>query len=201
MVDGQAGSLAARTALGPLARPGRLGRPDGGAGITLGDCAGLAVIEVVCRRLAEPFGALIAARFGMALPEPRRFAAADGLTLLWAGPGRWRLIGDPARLAEPALRAAFGDAATIADRSGGFGILSLAGPAVRDALAKGIAVDLHPRAFRPGDTALTLAERIPIQIWQTEETPCYEIAFPRSTAGAFWSWLVAQAAFAGVDVT
>jgi methylglutamate dehydrogenase subunit D len=31
-------------------------------------------------------------------------------------------------------------------------VLRITSPRVRDALAKGVAIDLHPRAFRPGDT-------------------------------------------------
>ena len=67
-------------------------------------------------------------------------------------------------------------------------------------LAKGIAIDLHPRAFKPGDVALTIAAHIGVQLWQVDEAPTYEIAVPRSLAKSLWAWLSASAAEFGYEV-
>jgi heterotetrameric sarcosine oxidase gamma subunit len=45
--------------------------------------------------------------------------------------------------------------------------LRICGPGTREALAKLIPIDLHPSAFPPDATALTLAGHISVQIWNT----------------------------------
>jgi hypothetical protein len=42
---------------------------------------------------------------------------------------------------------------------------------VRDVLAKGVPLDLHPRSFRTGDVASTLVAYIGVQIQQLDERP------------------------------
>jgi sarcosine oxidase subunit gamma len=78
-------------------------------------------------------------------------------------------------------------------------VLRLSGRNIRDALAKGCLIDLHPRAFRPGDVALTSIAHISVQLWVVDEAT-FELAVPRSMAMSFWSWLRASAAPYGVEV-
>ena len=80
------------------------------------------------------------------------------------------------------------------------GVLRFRGPKAREVLAKGIALDLDARVFRPGDVALTIAAHIGVQLWQIGETPTYEIAISRSLARSFWPWLSASAAEFGYEV-
>jgi sarcosine oxidase subunit gamma len=74
------------------------------------------------------------------------------------------------------------------------------GPLVRGALAKGVAVDLHPSAFKAGDTAATLVSHIPVHLWQIDDRPTYEFAVARSLAQSFWHWLEASAAEYGLEL-
>ena len=90
--------------------------------------------------------------------------------------------------------------ASITEQSDGRTIIRIAGPRARDALAKGLAVDLHPRAFKPGDTALTQAAHIGLQIWQLDEAPTYEIAVFRGFARSFWQFLLDAAAEYGCRI-
>ena len=76
----------------------------------------------------------------------------------------------------------------------------MSGPRVRDTLAKGCSLDLHPRAFKPGDAATTPVALIDCQIWQLDETPTYALAVPSSFAESFWDWLTASAAEFGYTV-
>jgi sarcosine oxidase subunit gamma len=78
-------------------------------------------------------------------------------------------------------------------------LLQAAGPRVRDALAKGLAIDLHPRVFTTGHAAVTAVAHIGVHIWQVDDSPTYEIAVPRSLAISFWRWLAASAAEYGLE--
>ena len=68
--------------------------------------------------------------------------------------------------------------------------IRVSGPKARDALAKGVPIDLHPRAFRSGDAAVTTVAHIGVHLWQLDDTPTYEIAVFRSFARDFWRWLM-----------
>jgi len=87
----------------------------------------------------------------------------------------------------------------VSDQSDARLVLHLFGPRVRDVLAKGLAVDLHPKVFKPGDVAVTLIAYIGVQIDVLDDTT-YQLTAPRSMAGSFWSWLSASAAEFGYDV-
>jgi heterotetrameric sarcosine oxidase gamma subunit len=79
-------------------------------------------------------------------------------------------------------------------------VLRIGGPRARAALAKGCPLDLHPRAFGPGDTAVTAIAHVGVQLWQLDDAPTYELAVPRSMAKSFWTWLSASAAEFGLAV-
>ena len=79
-------------------------------------------------------------------------------------------------------------------------MLRLSGPRVRDVLAKGVPLDLHPKVFKPGDVATTLVAYIGVQTRPARRAPTYQLTAPRSMAGSFWSWLSASAAEFGYDV-
>lgn len=97
------------------------------------------------------------------------------------------------------LGARLADLAAVADQSDARGVLRVSGPNMRDTLAKGCLIDLHPRAFRPGDVALTSIAYIAVQLWAVDEAT-FDLAVPRSMAMSFWSWLRAPAASYGVEV-
>ena len=88
----------------------------------------------------------------------------------------------------------------MTDQSDARLVLLLSGPRVRDVLAKGVPVDLHPKAFKPGDVANTIVAHIGVQIDMLDDAPIYQLTAPRSTAGSFWSWLTASAAEFGYEV-
>jgi sarcosine oxidase subunit gamma len=89
--------------------------------------------------------------------------------------------------------------ASLVEVSHGRALYALTGARVRDALAKGVPIDLHARAFRPGDAASTLVAHIPVNLWQIDDRPSYEFAIARSLAQSFWQWLTAAAAEYGLQ--
>jgi sarcosine oxidase subunit gamma len=98
------------------------------------------------------------------------------------------------------LRARLAGLASIADQSDGRVVLRLRGDRVRDVLAKGVPVDLHPRRFKTGDVASTLVAHVGVQIEQLDDQPTFQLMASRSLAGSLWSWLTKSAAEFGYEV-
>lgn len=135
--------------------------------------------------------------FAVNLPDlPRRVEGRD-VAFVWAGSDQWLAQGPPGK--ERLLAEAFADLASVVDQSHGWALLRITGPRARDALAKGLAVDLHPRAFATGFAAATSIAHIAVVFWQLDDRPTYEFAVPRSYALSFWHWLQASAAEYGLE--
>ena len=73
------------------------------------------------------------------------------------------------------VRARIGPFAAVSDQSDARLVLRVSGPRVRDVLAKGVPVDLHPKAFKPGDIACTVVGYINTQIDMLDEAT-YQLA-------------------------
>ena len=112
--------------------------------------------------------------------------------VVWAGPDDWFVIG-PRGQAEAIvsqLRTALaGMHHAVTDVSSGYTVLQLGGAPVREVLAQGCPLDLHPRAFKPGASAGSHFFRASIWLWQTDEAPTYEVLVRRSFMGYFWLML------------
>ena len=87
----------------------------------------------------------------------------------------------------------------MTDQSDARLVLQLSGARVRDVLAKGVPLDLHPKVFKVGDVATTLVAYIGVQIDRLDEDT-WQLTAPRSMAGSFWSWLSASAAEFGYEI-
>jgi sarcosine oxidase subunit gamma len=94
----------------------------------------------------------------------------------------------------------FDATASVFDQSDSRIVLEVGGPRIRDALAKGLPIDLHPTAFRKGDAAITTTNHISVHVWQVDDAPRYRLAVPRSYFGSFWRGFAAAAAEYGCVV-
>jgi sarcosine oxidase subunit gamma len=107
---------------------------------------------------AGPAAGAVAAHLGVALPAtPHTWVQGDTTTVIWLGPDEWLVtspFATPEEL-EAGLRTAVGGAGAVIDVSAQRTTLSLRGDHVRDVLATGCAIDLHPRVFGPGSAAQT----------------------------------------------
>ena len=139
--------------------------------------------------------------FGIVLPDGPRRVTRGRVAFAGVGPDQWIASADGSDAVGFAarVRARIGPFAAVADQSDARLVLRVSGPRVRDVLAKGVPVDLHPRAFRPGDVACTVVGYINTQIDMLDEST-YQLAASRSMAGSFWSWLAAAAAEFGYEV-
>jgi len=181
------------TAWEGIAAPGRLGRSDAGPGLTieLGGHVGMASVLAP----ADVLGG----HYGLPLAEAPRSHAVGDLTLIWTAPGQWLAVG-PDRGLAARLTAELGGIAAVSDQSDARAVVRLSGPRARDVLAKGCPIDLHGRAFAPGQVAMTAIGHINVMLRQIDDQPTFEIALFRSMAGSFWSWLAASAGEFGPQV-
>lgn len=138
----------------------------------------------------------ISATYGAVLPDGAARVTGNGIAFVWAGPGQWLAIAErqDGRDLEMELRAHLAGIASVVDHSDGRVVVRISGPKARAVLAKGVPIDLHPRAFSPGSVAITHASHIGIILWQTDEAPTYEAAMFRSYADSFAHWLFESAA-------
>ena len=195
-------SLAARSALAGLATPGHYGR-EGTSGLTIVERTDMSFAGVIAKS-GKRFMLVNAVNtaFGVALPEGPRRATKGSVTFAGTGPDQWLASAEGTDAAGFAakLRARVGPFAAVSDQSDARLVLQLSGPRVRDVLAKGVPIDLHPNVFKPGDVANTLVAYLGVQIDMLDDAPTCQLAAPRSMVGTFWSWLSASAAEFGYDV-
>ena len=202
-------SLFARSGLEQLLQPGSQHDGAGEPGVFVALRTDLALAYVLARNGKD--GELqkrVQHRFGLRLPVAAQHAedgairGLDSLNFVWAGPGRW-LAGTSAQTGpslETLLRNELSGLASVINQTDGRCVFRICGPSVREVLAKGVPIDLDPRVFGPGDTALTLVGHISVHFWQLDRAPTYEFAVPRSFAANFCEWLFFAAASHGIAI-
>jgi methylglutamate dehydrogenase subunit D len=191
------------SALDGVVAVGRHGRRTGDPGVVVSEVRGVGLATVTARKGRR--GALVdvaRAAFGVELPSEPRCVTAREMAFIWSGPDQWLACRypAPARGMEAVLAEPFAGLASIVEQSHGRTLLRVAGPRVRDALAKGLAIDLHPREFKTGYAAVTGVAHIGVHLWQTDDGPTYELAVPRGLALSFWHWLEASSAEYGLEL-
>ena len=159
----------------------------------------LAIPQIIELRGTPEEGFLSAVRKLIDVTPPKvspQTALRDGLTCFWMGPDRWWLISEGAPLLPSAnelrqcLAAFEASAVEIGEAFTGFVV---SGPNARDVLAKGCTIDLHPRAFRPGEVVQTNLGKAQVALFQIDED-AYRIYARRSFAEYLWLWLEDAAA-------
>ena len=125
---------------------------------------------------------------GLRFPDrPCTSARTGDVDVLWLGPDEWLVVGPPD--AAGRLTAAVGaEHASIVDVSAQRTTLELGGPAVRDLLAGGCAVDLDPRVFGPGDCVQTELAHAPVVLLRRD--PGFRVLVRASYAAHLVEWLL-----------
>ena len=164
-------ALRARSALAGLLGTGHQSRPAT-VGVTMTERSGLDIVTVAALRgQRTAVAAATREAFGLDLPTTPRRVGDGRLAFLWAGDARWTAVSEAGDdHLETMVRERLGGLAAITAQSDGRVVLRLSGPSARDVLGKAVAIDLHPRAFRPGDVALTPAFHIAVQVWQVDDS-------------------------------
>ena len=192
------------TALSGIAVPGRYGRGEGEPSLVITELTGLGLATVACRKgQAAALSAAVRNAYGVDLPASSRVAQGAAVRFIGYGPGQWLAVSEA--LANEALAselaAKLQGLASVSDQSGGRTVLRVSGNRARDVLAKGLPLDLDPRAFPLGSAATSAISHIGVQLWQADDTRSYDIAIFRSLSESFWRWLTASAAEFGYEVT
>ncbi|HVB15067.1 MAG TPA: sarcosine oxidase subunit gamma family protein [Stellaceae bacterium] len=148
-------------------------------------------VEQIGVRSKPPVAAYLA---GVPLPmQPNRVASMRELRTLWLGPDEW-LVTAPEGAAPDLIgrlgRALAGRHAVVIDLSASRAAIEITGPRARSLLEKGCGLDLHPRAFGPGNCAQTLFARLPVIIDQLSAAPAYRLFVRRSAARWLTAWLI-----------
>lgn len=192
-----------RGAWAGTAQPGAFGaKGEPGVVATPLDGFGLATL-IAAPGAAADLSRMVEARIGVSLPERPRIVSGRGNDVIWCCPDQW-LLRAATREGFAAILRDLSPHAAVSDQSHARAALRLTGPRVRDALAKGVMIDLHPDAFAVGDVAITSVAHVGAQFWRRADGPngaVFEIMVPRSFAGSFWSWFVGSAAEFGCEVS
>lgn len=190
--------------LSPIAKALKAGR-HGAAGDTpvILSERRLAIVQVQARKNQE--SALMSAlsgAFGLKLPAPGQASTAGEWSAVWIQPGMWLVMSPfsgPGDLLNR-LAAIVASTASLTDQTFGKTVLRLAGPHARDVLAKGCRVDLHPRVFGPGQSAVTPLSQISCVLQQIDDTPTFDLIVPSTFATAAVEWLEISAAQFGLEI-
>ncbi len=191
--------LVPHSALGPLGASRRIGRLSDSAGVTLRERDDIGFLSIAAERgEASAVLARLGDALGLGIPDNFR-RVGDGVSAI--GPGRWLLDGLLAAAGqEYALRDLLAGIAGVVDESDGWVVLDLSGARVGDALAKLVPIDLHPKSFREGDLALTIAEHINVRLWRLSGGNAYRLAAPRSYAESLFRSLASAASEYGLEI-
>jgi sarcosine oxidase, subunit gamma len=140
-------------------------------------------------------GAAAAERLGVDLPTvPNTWVATDSGRAAWLGPDEWLLTSTaeaPEELEARVRAAVVPLGGSAADVSAQRITLRLTGERVRDVLARGCAIDLHPRVFGEGSSAQTTLGLAGVVLLALSDTGDDYLVLVRSSfAGYLAEWLL-----------
>lgn len=195
--------LKSASGIAGLAASGRYGKLDGGAGVTISERIGLGLATVAARKgQARSLQDRVREAYGVDLPQTSRVVVGRDVSFVGYGPGQWLAVSET--LASEAMARDLAERlkglASISDQSSGRTVIRVSGTRARDVLAKGLPIDLDPRAFPLGSAATSTISLMGVQLWQADDTRSYDIAVFRSLSESFWRWLAASAAEFGYEV-
>ncbi|WP_370641561.1 sarcosine oxidase subunit gamma [Cupriavidus sp. MP-37] len=119
---------------------------------------------------------------------PNTCARSAAYDVLWLGPDEWLVRSNapvPAGVLEDKLAPAIASSyATAVDVGSGYTVVEISGDRVRDVLARGCPLDLHPRVFQVGQCAQSHYFKAPVILVPTGDDR-FEIVVRRSFADYF----------------
>jgi sarcosine oxidase subunit gamma len=163
----------------------------------------LSIATVIARKEQEPaLSEALQALYGIEAPPPGRMVKGRDLTLQWCGDQQYFAVaeGRAEGVLFQELRARLKGLASVSDQSHGRVVIAVAGPKARAVLAKGSAVDFHPREFPPGAAATTQMAHIGVHVCRMGDD-AFELSLFRGFCEHFWEWLTEQAEEFGYEVT
>jgi len=128
---------------------------------------------------------------GCELPTaPNSSSAFPKGCILKLGPDEWLLVGETETSWSEKMSM---PGATLTDVSHARIAIQVDGGQSRNMLAKGCAIDLHPRQFPAGTCIQTSIAKIGVILHRPRNDNSFTLYAARSYAGSFWHWLTAAA--------
>ncbi|MGX1565411.1 sarcosine oxidase subunit gamma [Streptomyces sp. NPDC055506] len=175
----------------------------GARGVTLRELPFLTMVNVRVDPASET-AERIEKTLGTRLPRECGHTTASGPhTALWLGPDEWLVISraDGTAVTAELREALGGDPGSVVDVSANRTTLELRGPSARQVLEKGCPLDLHPRAFGPGQAVSTTVGPVAVLLRQIDDAPAYHLLPRSSFADHLARWLIdAMSEFRGAEV-
>lgn len=134
----------------------------------------------------RPVGATMKSLAGLDLPRAGELAAGTGgVRAVWLQPAVWLIEAPFETAADPlsGLASGLAGAAQVLDETDARTTFSIAGPQARDVLERLITIDLDPRAFGPGRTAVTPLGHVAAVLIATGPA-AYDLVVPSTFAAA-----------------
>jgi len=149
------------------------------------------------------FVAAVELTLGQPLPLNPNTVSNGSHSILWLGPNEWlilsRLTGASKTVAD--ISRATGDFhSAVNDLSGGQIAISMSGKGVRELLARGCTLDLHPRKFGPGMCAQSGLAKAAVLVAVPDEDGEFLLVVRRSFSDYLVSWLIDAADGPGIRV-
>lgn len=169
------------------------GLPGPAGGIALEERAFLGKINLRGNAADEAFTAAVRGVVECAPPsEPNTVASAGGHTVFWLGPDEWLVHCAESRrpaLVDGLAAALGGQHCAVVDVSDYYVVMRLSGTRTREVLSKGTPLDLHPRAFPPGNCAQTRFGHATVLLHKLEDD-VVDLQVRWSFAEYVWSYIV-----------
>ena len=146
----------------------------------------------------------VKAATGCELPLQPNTTTKGDVPAFWLGPDEWMLQTDAASASAMALaldKALQGQHVAINDLSGGQVTLRLTGDSVRELLAKGCPLDLHPSVFEAGACAQTGLAKAGVVLVAHERGLGVDLIVRRSFSDYLKQWLQKAGAEFGIEFT
>lgn len=194
-----ADAMQSRSALRAVLQPGSGGSPQS-PGLTIQERRPLTVVQLSeIPGIAGP-RAQIETALGMALPPARKSSMSGLRSTLWVGPGRWFVVEPGTNDLAAVLDRVAAGAFAITDLSHSRTVLRVSGAKVRDVLAQGCAIDLHPRSVSAGDSIVAGFARYAVVLHVIDSSPTVDLYVYRSYGQDLVEWLTEAAAQYGFRI-
>ena len=111
--------------------------------------------------------------------------------ILCTAPAEWLILSqEPSVSVRQQIEETLAAGLALVDLTDGLTVLEVSGLAVRDVLAKGCGLNLHPRRFQPGACARTRFAQIPVVIDCIQDPNHFELYVTRSYSQYLKDWLL-----------
>lgn len=187
----------ASSALQSVLRPGRGGEADA-VGVRIAERRDLSIVQVSVIPGVAADRVAVESIIGAALSAPGKTVVGRGIAL-WVGPERWFVVAAGRNDLADELEKAAGGSLAITDLSQSRTVLRISGPKLRDVIAQGCAVDLHPRAAAAGDCFVTAVARHSALLHLVDDATA-DIYVYRSFGQDLVEWLLEAAAPYGYEI-